>query len=41
MEVENFINDLVFILYKEGYFSYLEDAIEYKDKIIKILEDRV
>ena len=40
-EVENFINDLVFMLYKEGYFSYLENAIEYKDKIIDFIENNI
>ncbi|WP_262493876.1 hypothetical protein [Flavobacterium daejeonense] len=31
-EVKNYINELIYILHKENYFSYLENAIEYKDQ---------
>ena len=37
-EVEHFLNELIYILYKENYFSYLENAIDYKDKIIDLLK---
>ncbi len=40
-EVEKFINELVFILYKEDYFSFLENAIEYKDKLIDFIENNI
>lgn len=37
-EVENYINELILILYNDNYFSYLENAIAYKDKIIDFIE---
>ncbi|MES2240340.1 MAG: hypothetical protein V4497_08795 [Bacteroidota bacterium] len=40
-EVENYINELIYILYKENYFSYLENAIEYKDRIIDFIEQNI
>jgi hypothetical protein len=33
-EVESYLNELTFILFEEEYFSYLENSILYKDKII-------
>lgn len=26
-EVENYLNDLIYILFKEDYFNYIENAI--------------
>jgi len=40
-EVEHFLNELIYILYKENYFSYLENAIDYKDKIIDFIEENI
>lgn len=40
-EVEDYINGLVFVLYQEKYFDYLEDAIEYKNKIIDFIENNI
>lgn len=40
-EVENYINELVFQLYKENYFDYLENAINYKDKLIDYILDNI
>lgn len=40
-EVEHFINDLIYILYKENYFTYLKNAIDYKDKIIDFVEQNI
>jgi hypothetical protein len=40
-EVERYINDLVFILFKEEYFGFSESAVIYKDKIIEFLEDNI
>lgn len=40
-EVELFINELIYILYKEDYFNYLENAIEYKDTIIDFIEQNI
>ena len=39
-EVEHFLNEFIYILYKENYFSYLENAIDYKDKIIDFVEEK-
>ena len=38
-QVEFYINNLVFILFQNDYFSYLENAIRYKDKIIDFIEE--
>ncbi|MBC7695488.1 MAG: hypothetical protein H7141_08600 [Burkholderiales bacterium] len=32
--VANYLNDIVLILYNNNYFSYFENAIEYKDFIL-------
>ncbi len=40
-EVETYINELVYILYTKSYFSYLENAIAYKDKIIDFIEANI
>jgi hypothetical protein len=40
-DVEFFINELIYILYKEDYFIYLENAIEYKDKLIDFIEQNI
>lgn len=40
-DVEYFLNELIYILYKENYFSYVENAIDYKDKIIDFIEENI
>ncbi len=40
-EVEAYINNLVFELYQEKYFSNLESAIIYKDNIIDFIENNI
>jgi hypothetical protein len=40
-EVESYLNELTFILFKEEYFSYLENSILYKDKIIDFIEENI
>lgn len=40
-EVETYLNELIFILFKEKYFSYLENSILYKDKIIDFIESNI
>lgn len=41
LEVENFLNNLIYILYKEDYFNYIENAIEYKDNIIDFIDTNI
>lgn len=41
LEAEDYFNELVFILFKEDYFSYLENAIIYKDKILNFIESNI
>lgn len=40
-EVENYINDLVYNLFKENYFSYIENAIAYKDQLIDFIDSSI
>lgn len=40
-EVEEFINELVYILYLNDYFGFLDAAIRYKDKIIDFIEENI
>jgi hypothetical protein len=40
-EVEMYLNELIFVLFKEKYFSYLENSILYKDKIIDFIENDI
>ena len=40
-EVETYLNELIFVLFKEKYFSYLENSILYKDKIIDFIESDI
>lgn len=40
-EVETYLNELIFVLYNENYFSYLENSISYKDKIIDFIESDI
>ena len=40
-QVEFYINNLVFILFENNYFNYLENAICYKDKIIDYIEENI
>lgn len=40
-DVEEFLFHLVFILFKEDYFSYLENAEIYKDSIVDFVEHNI
>lgn len=40
-EVEMYLNELIFVLFKEKYFSNLENSIFYKDKIIDFIENDI
>ncbi|WP_396151508.1 hypothetical protein [Flavobacterium sp.] len=40
-DVEEFLFHLVFVLFKEDYFSYLENAEVYKDNIIDFVENNI
>jgi hypothetical protein len=40
-EVEIYLNGLIFDLFHEKYFSYLENSILYKDKIIDFIESDI
>jgi hypothetical protein len=40
-ESEDYFNELVFTLFKKDYFSYLENAILYKDKILYFIENNI
>lgn len=40
-EVEYYFNELVLNLFKQDYFSYLENAIIYKDKILYFIENNI
>ena len=39
--VEEYINELIYILYEQEYFGFLEDAISYKDAIIDFIENNI
>lgn len=40
-EVETYLNELIFVLFKENYFSYVENSILYKDKIIEFIDNSI
>jgi len=40
-EFEDFLYDLVFILFKENYFDYFENAELYKDNIVDFVENNI
>ena len=40
-EVLNYFNELVFDLYSNDYFSNLENAIQYKEKIIQFIKESI
>lgn len=40
-EVENYINELMYTLYSENYFGFLESAVTYKNKIIDFIETKI
>lgn len=40
-EVEHYLNELILILYQNDYFSFLENAIDYKDKIIEFINNNI
>jgi len=39
--VENYLNDLVHILFEEEYFGFMDSSIIFKDKIIDFIEDNI
>ncbi|MDR2205098.1 MAG: hypothetical protein LBE36_02915 [Flavobacteriaceae bacterium] len=39
--VEQYINNLILLLYEQEYFGFLEDAIEYKNRIIDYIEQNI
>ncbi len=41
LEVEDFLFDLVLILFKNDYFSYLENAESYKNDIVDFVENNI
>ena len=41
LEVEDFLFDLVLILFKNDYFSYLENAELYKNDIVDFVENNI
>ena len=40
-EVEDYFFDLVLLLFREDYFSYLENAESYKNNIIDFVENSI
>ncbi len=40
-EVINYLNQLTFILFTNDYFSYFENAVNYKDKIIDFIDENI
>ncbi len=40
-EVEYFLNELTFILFKKDYFSYFENSVSYKDAILDFIENSI
>ncbi len=40
-EVINYLNQLAFTLFKEDYFSYFENSVNYKDKIIDFIDENI
>lgn len=40
-DVELYLNDLTFILFKKDYFSYFENSVIYKNKIIEFIEESI
>lgn len=40
-EVINYLNQLTFILFEKDYFSYFENSVHYKDKIIDFIDDNI
>lgn len=39
--VEHYINELVYVLYDRDYFSFLENAILYKDNLVDYIEQNI
>lgn len=40
-KVENYLFDLVLVLFNKDYFSYIENAEEYNYKIIDFIEEKI
>jgi hypothetical protein len=40
-DVEDFLFDLVYILFKKDYFSYIENAESYKNNIVDFIENNI
>lgn len=40
-EVEDYLLDLAYVLYRENYFGFLEDAFRYVDEIVSFAESKL
>lgn len=40
-QVTHYLNDLIFKLFKDDYFSYFENAVVYKNKIIEFIDTNI
>lgn len=40
-QVTHYLNDLIFKLFKDDYFSYFENSVEYKNKIIEFIDANI
>ena len=40
-DVINYLNQLTFTLFKENYFSYFENSVNYKDRIIDFIDENI
>lgn len=40
-QVVTYLNDLIFTLFKEDYFSYLESSVDYKNKLIDFIDSNI
>ena len=41
LEVINYLNQLTFKLFEEEYFSYFENSVNYKNKIIDFIDENI
>ncbi|WP_179009347.1 hypothetical protein [Winogradskyella forsetii] len=40
-QVITYVNELVFSLYKNHYFGFMEDALSYKDKLLDFIDNNI
>ena len=40
-QVVTYLNDLIFTIFKEDYFSYLESSVDYKNKLIDFIDSNI